>query len=366
MFIMPGQGSEAGDGRKGVHHTPKSALAALMLAYTATNAPGISRALLLAFAKAVLERPDAMQSPEAEDGTSLICYGEQYWVEGRTPITAGMVIAPEGLPTGYVADKTWFDETFPVELGRPAPAAPGSTANSSTATGTSTDTTATAAQGVPLADPRDLLATLRRELPARVELVEGGYQQAVDVGVALAQQLGLHVTPKPWEAGRQWDSFVHESQLLVSESSETGLFRGHDGGLVESPRAGVAGVEGPAALLVGGYEVGAVLSDGHLFRRLGLLPALFCEAGEYGVQLAMCLGTVVPRKGIRRVVGRPGDDAGCQPGREGSQFPFLLGGGFVGRPVGAGQSCRRSPTGQCGARKGRVQVRLYGLLAEGG
>ncbi|MFB7509824.1 hypothetical protein [Streptomyces broussonetiae] len=34
--------------------------------------------------------------------------------------------------------------------------------------------------GAPPADPNDQLATLRRELPARVELVEGGYQQAVD------------------------------------------------------------------------------------------------------------------------------------------------------------------------------------------
>ncbi|MGW6532129.1 hypothetical protein [Streptomyces venezuelae] len=181
-FITPGQGSEAGDGRKGVRRTPKSALAALTLAYTAGSAPDISRALLLAFAKAVLEHPDAVQPPESEDGTPLICYGEQHWVEDRTPITAGMVIAPdtEGQPTNYVADKAWFDETFPVELGRPAPATPGSTAHSSTAGATSTDPTATTAHGVPLADPRDLLATLRRELPARVELVEGGYQQAVD------------------------------------------------------------------------------------------------------------------------------------------------------------------------------------------
>lgn len=35
--------------------------------------------------------------------------------EEQTPLTAGMVTADgEGRPTGYVADKTWFDETFPV------------------------------------------------------------------------------------------------------------------------------------------------------------------------------------------------------------------------------------------------------------
>ncbi|MFE7445886.1 hypothetical protein ACFU7X_36170 [Streptomyces chartreusis] len=179
-FITAGQGSEAGAGRKGVRRTPKSALAALTLAYTATSASNISRALLLAFAKAVLEHPDATQPPEAEDGGPLVCYGERHWVEGQTPITAGMVIAPgtEGQPTRYVADKAWFDETFPVELGRPTPGSPGST--TSPTAGSSTDPTATTVHGAPPADPHDQLATLRRELPARVELVEGGYQQAVD------------------------------------------------------------------------------------------------------------------------------------------------------------------------------------------
>ncbi|MEU5511463.1 hypothetical protein [Streptomyces fungicidicus] len=179
-FITAGQGSEAGDGRKGVRRTPKSALAALTVAYTATSAPNTSRALLLAFAKAVLEHPDATQPPEADSGEPLVCYGERHWVEGRTPITAGMVIAPdiEGRPTRYVADKAWFDETFPVELSRPAPGSPGSTTTSPTA-GTSTDPTASV-HGAPPTDPHDQLATLRRELPARVELVESGYQQAVD------------------------------------------------------------------------------------------------------------------------------------------------------------------------------------------
>ncbi|MGW7469296.1 hypothetical protein ACWGJT_32675 [Streptomyces xantholiticus] len=181
-FITPGQGSEAGDGRKGVRRTPKSALAALTLAYTATSRPGISRALLLAFAKAVLEHPDATQPPEAEGGTPLICYGEQHWVEDRTAITAGMVIAPdiEGRPTHYVADKAWFDETFPVELSRATPAAPGSATNAPTAIGNSTGPTTATSHGAPLADPRDQLTALRLELPARVELVEGSYQRAVD------------------------------------------------------------------------------------------------------------------------------------------------------------------------------------------
>ncbi|MFJ9508683.1 hypothetical protein ACIRPZ_33460 [Streptomyces anulatus] len=180
-FITAGQGSEAGEGRKGVRRTPKSALAALSLAYTATSAPNISRALLLAFAKAVLEHPDATQPPEAEDGMSLICYGEQHWAKDRTPITAGMVIAPDidGKPTRYVADKAWFDETFPVELGNPAPGDPGSTTASPTA-GASTNPAVTTVHGAPPADPHDQLVRLRRELPARVELVEDGYEQAVD------------------------------------------------------------------------------------------------------------------------------------------------------------------------------------------
>ncbi|MET8816434.1 hypothetical protein ABZW47_31090 [Streptomyces sp. NPDC004549] len=181
-FITPGQGSEAGDGRKGVRRSPKSAVAALTLAYTDSTHPGISRALLLAFARAVLEHPDATQPPEAADGTPLTCYGEQHWDEGnRTPITAGMVIVPdrEGRPTGHVADKAWFDETFPVELSRPAQ--PGGSASTPTAAGdnASPDAGTTSHEEAP-ADPRDHLATLRRELPARVELVEVGYQRAVD------------------------------------------------------------------------------------------------------------------------------------------------------------------------------------------
>lgn len=81
---------------------------------------------------------DATQPPEAQDGTPLVCYGEQHGSEkDRTPITAGMVIAPdiEGRPTAYVADKVWFVEMFPVELGRPALA--GGDASTSMGTGNS-------------------------------------------------------------------------------------------------------------------------------------------------------------------------------------------------------------------------------------
>ncbi|MEU2354349.1 hypothetical protein ABZ599_15510 [Streptomyces misionensis] len=182
-FITPGQGSEAGQGRKGVRRTPSSALASLTLAYT-SKSPAISRPLLLAFAASVLAHPDATEPPVAEDGSPLVCYSERHLTaDEQSPITAGMVIAPdlEGRPTRYVADKEWFDETFPVELGRPAPAptsssgaGPGAPAVQSGPVDGSTS------HGEAPPDPREQLATLRRELPARVELVAAGYQRAID------------------------------------------------------------------------------------------------------------------------------------------------------------------------------------------
>lgn len=135
---------------------------------------------LLAFAKAVLEHPDAPRPPEPDDGTPLICYGEQHWAEAdRTAITAGMVIAPdaEGRPTRYVADKAWFDELFPVDLGIPVPESP---ADSPTSAGNTADAGAvTTMLGEAAAAPRD------QELSARVELVEGSYLKAVDAAHTL-------------------------------------------------------------------------------------------------------------------------------------------------------------------------------------
>ncbi|MEU4730395.1 hypothetical protein [Streptomyces sp. NPDC023588] len=212
-FITPGQGSEAGDGRKGVRRSPSSALGALTLAYTQNNVPGISRALLLAFAKAVLEHPDASQPPEAQDGTPLVCYGEQHWSEkDRTPITAGMVITPdiEGRPTGYVADKAWFDETFPVELGRLAPS--GGDVGTSTGAGNSAGAGAgsTSREEAPV-DPRDQLAALRQQLPARVELVEGSYQRAVD---------SAHTLMTDFEEARRLRAQLGEDPLSADQRIE--------------------------------------------------------------------------------------------------------------------------------------------------
>ncbi|MFB8352573.1 hypothetical protein [Streptomyces niveus] len=231
-FITPGQGSEAGTGRKGVRRTPKSALAALTLAYTA-GAPGVSRALLLAFAKAVLEHPDALRPPEADDDTPLVCYGEQHWAESeRTAITAGMVIAPdgEGRRTRYVADKAWFDELFPVDLCNPVPATSGSPANAPAGAGNTADAGApTTANGEAAADPRDQLAKLRRELPARVELVEGSYQKAVDAAHTLmtdfeeAHRLRIQLgeEPLPAEQRIEWMEKLSKARAAAQASVTT-------------------------------------------------------------------------------------------------------------------------------------------------
>ncbi|MEU3976757.1 DEAD/DEAH box helicase [Streptomyces bacillaris] len=214
-FITPGQGSEAGEGRKGVRRPPKTAIASLTLAYTA-DTPGVSRALLLAFAKAVLEHPDAVRPPESDDGTPLVCYGEQDWNQkNRTAITAGMVIAPdtEGRPTRFVADKAWFDELFPVALGTPASAASENPTSASAGTWNTAEAGAVAiTQGEAAADPRDQLTALRRELPARVELVEGSYLKAVDAAHVLMTdfedahrlRVQLEEEPLPAEQRIEW------------------------------------------------------------------------------------------------------------------------------------------------------------------
>lgn len=185
-LITPGQGSEAGEGRKGVRRTPTNALAALTLAYT-ENAPGVSRQLLLAFARSVLEHPDATQVPEAPGGGQPVCYGEKSWdEEDRTPIVPGMVLAPDinGHATSLIADKEWFDHLFPPDLGRTSPTRTpaGNTSVAATALGSTNQASsaATVHGQVPPSDPRDRLAELRRELPARVELAESIYQRAVE------------------------------------------------------------------------------------------------------------------------------------------------------------------------------------------
>ncbi|MFC8699614.1 hypothetical protein [Streptomyces parvus] len=192
-LITPGQGSEAGGQRKGERRGPANAVAALKMAYK-QEAPNVTRELLLSFAKAVLENPDATETPEAPDGTRLICYGEQTWPEeSRTTIVPGMILAPdtEGQPTALVVDKAWFDELFPPTWGSTFQGGSSRSATTGT-TGSadqadedrSSDDTSRAAGGV-AADPRAQLGTLRKELPAKIELVEGVYERAVQAADAL-------------------------------------------------------------------------------------------------------------------------------------------------------------------------------------
>ncbi|WP_168724366.1 hypothetical protein [Streptomyces sp. A1547] len=94
-FITSGQGSETHADRKGVRRPPSNAVMALVNAYT--NPPkGVTRKLLCAFAEEVLYAPDATVG-----------------VNGQAP---GTFWAPDvhGNPRENVlADKSWFDATFP-------------------------------------------------------------------------------------------------------------------------------------------------------------------------------------------------------------------------------------------------------------
>ncbi|HJD81106.1 hypothetical protein [Kitasatospora aureofaciens] len=216
-LITPGQGSEAGAGRKGVRRSPANAVAALTMAYTA-KAENISRALLLAFARSVLEHPDAVLAPNAPDGGKPVCYGEREVDEDqRSPIVPGMILVPdlEGAPTGIVVDKAWFDDTFPPDLAQSTNQGSGSvvtTAAGATASDSGPSAASTTANGQVPQDPRDRLVTLRREMSARVELVEGAYQRAIaaaseltagfNEAIDLRAQLGEE--PLPADQRIQW------------------------------------------------------------------------------------------------------------------------------------------------------------------
>ncbi|MCP2343161.1 hypothetical protein [Actinomadura rupiterrae] len=187
-LITPGQGSEAGEQRKGVRRTPASAVAALEMAFTQVHNPAVTREMLIAFAKAVLEHSDATRAPTAPDGTTPICYGEQDWEPGsRTPIVAGMILVPgiDGNPTSFVVDKEWFDQTFPPVT----PQTPrGATNRGDDQSGKDDDTRPDIVMRAPdtvAADPRARLGVLRRELPARIELTTAAYERAVQSADAL-------------------------------------------------------------------------------------------------------------------------------------------------------------------------------------
>lgn len=149
--------------------------------------------------------------------------------DGLLPAPAGMVIAPdiEGRPTRYVADKAWFDELFPVDLCIPVPESP---ANSPASAGSMADAGAVATtHGEAAADPRDQLAALRRELPARVELVEGSCLKAVDAAHTLMTDFeeaqGLRVQleeePLPAEQRIEWMEKLAKVQAAAQASVTT-------------------------------------------------------------------------------------------------------------------------------------------------
>ncbi|MFF7081257.1 hypothetical protein [Streptomyces lavendulae] len=232
-LVTPGQGSEAGDGRKGVRRTPTNALAALTLAYT-EPVPGVSRELLLAFARSVLQHPDATEAPEAPGGGLPVCYGERHVAEeDRTPIVPGMVLVPDldGAPTGFVADKEWFDRRFPVELARSGRAGTtgDGTAGAEAASEDSdqADDATTVIGQTPPADPRVRLAELRRELPARIELAVGIYQRAIEAANALLADFDeasrlrhrLAEDPLPAEQRIQWMERLASARAKAQESA---------------------------------------------------------------------------------------------------------------------------------------------------
>ncbi|MFC4122017.1 hypothetical protein [Nonomuraea zeae] len=95
-FITPGQGSEVAENRKGVRRAPRNALAALTRAFDKPDHPDVTPALLLSFARSILQAPDN--------------------VDGVLGEASGTFLAPDaqGHPQPRVlADKTWFDSLFP-------------------------------------------------------------------------------------------------------------------------------------------------------------------------------------------------------------------------------------------------------------
>ncbi|MGV9409748.1 hypothetical protein ACWDOP_07530 [Nocardia sp. NPDC003693] len=94
-FVTSGQGSEAGADRKGVRRAPSNAIQALVNAYS-DPPTGVTRQLLLSFAEAVLDAPDAA------DG-----------VAGKAPGTFWALDGSGRPRESVLADKHWFDTLFP-------------------------------------------------------------------------------------------------------------------------------------------------------------------------------------------------------------------------------------------------------------
>ncbi|MFI5704847.1 hypothetical protein ACIA78_32995 [Streptomyces xanthochromogenes] len=190
-MITPGQGSEAGESRKGVRRTPSNAVSALTLAYT-NPAPNVSRELLIAFARSVLAHPDATEAPVSPDGSPVVVYGERSSDPARrSTLVPGMVLAPDtsGMPTSFVADKAWFDELFPPEdIDRTQQL--GSSSSPSLGTTAASASNAKRVEGT-TQDSREQLRSMRQELPPRIELVEASYERAIQSANALLADFEL-------------------------------------------------------------------------------------------------------------------------------------------------------------------------------
>ncbi|SEE37195.1 hypothetical protein [Streptomyces sp. KS_5] len=94
-FITSGQGSERSEDRKGVRRPPSNAVRSLVNAYTSPP-EGVTHELLCAFAEAVLSAPDAAIG-----------------VDGQAPGTFWAPDAHGNPRENVLADKVWFDATFP-------------------------------------------------------------------------------------------------------------------------------------------------------------------------------------------------------------------------------------------------------------
>lgn len=87
----------------------------------------------------------------------------------------------------------------------------------------------TTTHGEAAADPRDQLAALRRELPARVELVEGSYLKAVDAAHILmtdfeeAHRLRVQLgeEPLPAEQRIEWMEKLAKARAAAQASVTT-------------------------------------------------------------------------------------------------------------------------------------------------
>lgn len=171
-FITPGQGSES----KGIRRPPANAVNALVKAYTETL-PGVTRALLLAFAEALLDAPDTTES-----------------VNGCPP---GTFLAPDaaGVPRpGVRANKAWYDELFPKSSGSRSRGKPGGSAGKGETDNAQDDQPADTEANKELSEdlpepPLVRLTRLRGDLPGKIEDVRQNVEDTAKALEALAEHI---------------------------------------------------------------------------------------------------------------------------------------------------------------------------------